>query len=325
MIHFRHFVLLAACLAAVTPATAQSVKWKHGTVEPKGDAGFIFSVKDNGFAQKRGLDIEILSFKGDALALKALIAGELDSYIGTPGGPMVAASKGADVKIVGCTWPGLTYALYTRPGINSVADLKGKTVSVSAPGALPDVFTRAMLREAGLKPADVKLVVAGSDSDRVRAVIAGVVDAAPSSSEFEIKAPSLGLKMLAHARDSVPNFIRSCVISRGDKVKDAKALTQYLAAEMDGLKFALSHRGETIALSQKITNAKADDPNAAAIYDEVVKFKAVDPTLTVDIKKLIWMRDLLAETGNIDPKFDPAKMVDTSARDAALKLSGSGS
>lgn len=313
-------------LAIATDAGAQTLtKWRHGTVEPKGDAGFIYMNKVGGFAKKRGLDVEMFTFKGDALALKATIAGELDSYIGTPGGPMIAASCGADIKIAGCTWPGLTYAFYTKPNIGSVAELKGKVISVSAPGALPDLFARAVLRELGLTPDDVKFVVAGSDSDRVRAVMAGVADAAPSSSEFAKKAPSLGLKMLVHARDVVPQFVRSCVITRGDKFKDKDALARFLAAEMEGLKYALSHRDETIALSKKITDAKPDDPNAAEIYDEVAEFKAVDPTLAVELGKLVWMRDLLAQTGNIDGKFDPAKMVDTSARDMALKIVGSGS
>jgi NitT/TauT family transport system substrate-binding protein len=326
MIRVRHLLFAAAAALSAAPASAQTLSpWHHGTVEPKGDAGFIYMNRDGGFGQKRGIDVQMFSFKGDALALKALVAGELDSYIGTPGGPMVAASKGADIKIAGCTWPGLTYAIYTKPTVNSIAELKGKTVSVSAPGALPDLFTRAVLRSAGLKPSDVKLVIAGSDADRVRSVIAGITDAAPSSSEFAAKAPSLGLKLLVHARDAVPQFVRSCVITTGAKMKEQAQLTKFLAAEMDAQKYVLTHRAETIALSQKITGAKPDDPNAAEIYDEVVKYKATDPTLAVDPAKMVWMRDLLAETGNINPKFDPTAMIDTTARDAALKLSGSGS
>jgi NitT/TauT family transport system substrate-binding protein len=314
--------LLTALLFAVTGAAAQDVKWRHGTVEPKGDAGFIFMLKEGGFAKKRGLDLEISTFKGDAIALKALIAGELDSYEGNPGGPMIAASKGADVKVAGCHWPGLTYAIYTKPNVNSVAELKGKNIAVSSPGALPDLFTRAVLRENGFRPEDVKFVVAGSDSDRVRSLSAGIVDAAPSSSEFSVKAPTMGLKMLVHARDAVPNYVRFCMITRGDKVKEANGLTRFLAAEMDAYKYTLSHRDETIALAHKITDAKADDPNAPTIYDEVVKFKSLDPTFGVDRAKLEWLRDLLAQTGNLDAKFDPGKMIDQTARDAAVKMVG---
>ena len=67
-----------------------------------------------------GIDIDMQSFKGDSILLRGLLAGELDAYIGNPGGPMIAASKGADIKIIGCPWPGLTYALFAKPEIETV-------------------------------------------------------------------------------------------------------------------------------------------------------------------------------------------------------------
>ena len=47
-----------------------------------------------GFAEKQGLKIEIQQFKGDTLALKSLLAGELDSYEGNPGSPMTVTGLG---------------------------------------------------------------------------------------------------------------------------------------------------------------------------------------------------------------------------------------
>src|SRR5262245_28068125 len=131
----------------VVPAGAEDMKlWRHGIVEAKSDAGIVFMGSKGGFAEKQGLKIEIMQFKGDTLALKALLAGELDSYEGNPGSPMVAASRGADIKLVGCYWPGLTYAIYSKPDIKSPAELKGKTFAISAPGALPDLVARAVWR-----------------------------------------------------------------------------------------------------------------------------------------------------------------------------------
>src|SRR6476660_3728771 len=61
-------------------------------------------VSTHGFAKKQGLKIEISQFKDDQLALKALIAGELDSFEGGPQGVFAADSKGGDVKLLGCHW-----------------------------------------------------------------------------------------------------------------------------------------------------------------------------------------------------------------------------
>jgi len=165
------------------PASAQELElWRHGIVEAKSDAGIVFMGSKGGFAKKQGLKIEIQQFKGDTLALKALLAGELDSYEGNPGSPMVAASRGADIKLIGCYWPGLTYAIYSKESIKSPAELKGKTFAISAPGALPDLVARAVLAQVHLSAADVKFSIMGSDADRFKALTAGIVDAAAASS-----------------------------------------------------------------------------------------------------------------------------------------------
>src|SRR3981081_253657 len=85
-------VAFAAPALAQRP-TAQPVPWRHGVLEAKSDAGFVFMPSKGGFAEKQGLKVEMLQFKGDALALKALIAGDLDTYEGSPGGAGPARTK----------------------------------------------------------------------------------------------------------------------------------------------------------------------------------------------------------------------------------------
>src|SRR3954453_6283751 len=86
---------LALAAAPLFAASAQELKvWRHGVLEAKSDAGFVFMPAEGGFAKKHGLDLKMLQFKGDALALRALLAGELDSYEGNPGAPIIAMSHG---------------------------------------------------------------------------------------------------------------------------------------------------------------------------------------------------------------------------------------
>src|SRR5215470_18018352 len=162
---------LAAVVAAVltSSAGAQQLKtWQHGIVQAKSDSGFVFMAATGGFAEKYGHKIEMVQFKGDALALKALLAGELDSYEGSPGGPMLAASHGANIKLVGCYWPGLTYGIFARATIASATDLKGKSFAISSPGALPDLLARAVLEKYDIPADAVRFSVMGSDADRFR-------------------------------------------------------------------------------------------------------------------------------------------------------------
>ena len=314
-------VMLVAC--GVQTSFAQEKVWKHGTLAPKGDAGIIYMAAENGFGKRAGVAIEMIALKGDAMLTKALMAGEIDSYEGSPGGPMIAASKGADIKIIGCSWTTLPYAIYTKPEVKTLADLKGKAIAVSDPGSLPDLFARAAIRSVGLDPnKDVQFVRAGGDADRMKALYAGVVAAAPSSSEFSVRAPKMGLKMLVHAKNVTPDYVRFCTMTT-KKVLAAKRATAvaFMSAQMKALTYAMEHEDVTTALAHKITNAKSDDPNAKAIFNEAKTDRMIDPSFGIDVKKLIYLRDLLADGGMISKSFNPATIIDTSVRiDAAAQV-----
>ena len=303
-------------------ASAQSV-WRHGMVEAKSDAGFTMMVAERGFAERRGLKLQIVHFKGDALALKALIAGELESYEGNPGGPMLAISRGAEIRTVGCYWPSLTYIIATKNTVGSVKDLKGKTFGLSSPGALPDLFARAVLESNGIAPADVTFAAMGSDADRFRAVSVGLIDAAAVSSEFTPMMPPMKLKVLVRAHDVTPDYIRFCTyMAPGTIASRGADAVKFLAAEIEALRHAMTDRADTLAVTRSVIKLKADDPRPGFVYDEVVRLNAVVPEMPIPAAKLQWMRDLLIRTGNLNSKIDLDKFVDGSVREKALALAG---
>jgi NitT/TauT family transport system substrate-binding protein len=317
-------LLSAAFLALCTPTAAQQLKtWRHGVLEAKSDAGFVFMASKGGFAEKQGLKIEMVQFKGDALALRALLAGEIDSYEGNPGSPLIAASRGAEVKMLGCYWPILNYGIFSKSSIATPKDLKGKSFAISSPGSLPDLLARAVLDQNKISGDDVKFAVMGSDADRFKALTGGVVDAAAASTEFVPFAAKSNLKLLVHAKEAVPNYLRYCLYTgsktlaqRGDDV------AHFLAAEITALRYALANRDKTIALAKEVSEAKADDPRAAYIFDEVSRYSSITPDIPVPLEKLSWMQDLLVRTGNLAKPFDLKTLVDTGAREKALALAG---
>jgi NitT/TauT family transport system substrate-binding protein len=313
----RAFASVTLLLAALTAAHAED-PWRHGTLVPKGDAGFIYMAAEGSFAKAEGLDLKMQAFQNDTLMMKALIAGELDSYEGSPISPLIAGSKGADVKILGCTWPKLTYSLFSHDGIGTIADLRGKKFGISAPGSLPDLVARTMLRQAGVAPSEVSFVAAGSDPERVRALIAKTIDAAISTSDFAAR-PELKLKTLAVASDALPQFMRQCIITRGDLIRSKRTqLVFFVTAEMKAYGFAFTHRDKVIALTRRIAGLPPGDPVAEASYREVIEQRAASPAMEIDLDKLRWLRDLLAEDGRMAAKFDPAAVTDPSIREAAL-------
>src|SRR5258706_15290624 len=87
-------------------ASAQDLKtWRHGIIEAKSDAGILYMASKRDFAGKLGLKLDLVQLKNDTIALKALLAGDLDSYEGGAGGAMAAAAPGAGGETPGCTRP----------------------------------------------------------------------------------------------------------------------------------------------------------------------------------------------------------------------------
>ncbi|MBV8537213.1 MAG: ABC transporter substrate-binding protein [Alphaproteobacteria bacterium] len=145
-------IAVAPLLASA--AGAQTSTWRHGLISAHSDAGFFFMVR-NGFAEARGLKLDIVQFKTDITALQSLIAGDLDSFEAGPASSMEAVSRGADIKIVGCNWQPLPYVIYARSTVGSLADLKGKTIAISAPAGFPAVIARGILEKNGVPPDSV--------------------------------------------------------------------------------------------------------------------------------------------------------------------------
>jgi NitT/TauT family transport system substrate-binding protein len=310
-----------ACLLS-QPAAAQEKVWKHGLINAKADAGIFLMVSKRDFAAKQGLKLEILQFKDDQIALKSLIAGEVDSFEGGPQGVFAADAKGADVKILGCHWVVVPHGIYAKENIAKVADLKGKSIAVSAPNSMPDMLARSALEKYGVSDKDVKLAAIGSDHDRYQALIGGVVDAAVVSNEYQPVAPK-NVHLLVAGRDVVPNFLRVCIISTAKKLAErGDDAVKFLAAEMNALHFALSNRDATVALTREIINAKLDDPRPFFVYDDAVEHKAVDPTLPLPAEKIQWIQEQMVKSGKLAKPLDIKDVTAPEFRERALKLVG---
>jgi ABC-type nitrate/sulfonate/bicarbonate transport system substrate-binding protein len=315
----RYFATVAMAILAASASAADLKPWKHVVIEPKGDAGFMLMVGERDFASRHGLKLEIVPMKNGALAHKALLAGEVDSIESSPGASIIAGARGADIKIIGCDWPGVPHGLMVKSTINKVEDLKGKTIAVAAPGSLPNLLVNAILEQNKIPLSDVRFANLGGDLDRYKAVTAGVADAGIVAAEFMAVAPK-DVKMLVYGHDVLPNYVRLCLSMTGKTLTSRRAdAIAFVAAEMDALKFALSHRDETIKLTQSAIHAKPDDPRPAYAFDDTISCRAIDPSVTLPLDKLTWMHSELVKAGNLKAPFDIATMTAPDIRAEALK------
>jgi NitT/TauT family transport system substrate-binding protein len=312
----------ALLMLAAVSTEAQEKVWKHGILEAKADSGFIGMVATGDFAKKYGLKVEITQIKAGATLMKALIAGEIDSVDMGAAEEIVAGARGAGVKIVGCTWPGMPQVVLAKDTIKTPQDLKGRTVAISSPGSLPDLVFKGMLREKKIPVADVQMAVQGADLDRYKSLISGITDAAVVSNEFVPVMPK-DVHVLMKAGDVVTKFLRLCLATNASVLKSKRDdLAKFVAAEMAAYKYAETHPDAAIKLAHEMTHTGADDKRAAFIVDQAIKEKQTDAALNIPADRIQWMEELFKTAGvivNVVPLVD---LVDESVRADAAKLAG---
>lgn len=316
-------LLLTACGGQSQPAsgTPAPIPWKHGIIVPKGDAGFELMAREKGYYKAHGVDVEFQQFAGNVQLNQALIAGVIDSGEESADPAFSADLKGGTLKIIGSTIPGNPFGVLARAGINSFSDLKGKTIGVSQPGALPDVLMRAMLKAKGVDPNSVTAVNAGADAERYNAVKGGKIDAAAVSSEFVPMSKKDGINLLGLANDVVPLYPRFVIVANGDALKSRPdGAVRFLAGEMEGLRYALSHRQEELQLTSRTINLPVDDPRITYLYDAIKDGNMVAPNCDIPRAKIEWLQNLRVDLGIQKSKVDLNTLIDDSFRQKALKL-----
>jgi NitT/TauT family transport system substrate-binding protein len=313
-------LLLAAAGAGNSPRAQTLKPWRHGFLELKSDAGFVLMPFQHQLPAKYGLTIDTVQFRDGALALKALVAGKVDSIEGEAGEGIIAAMRGADVRTVGCPWPKLPQALFVRGAIGQIEDLRGKAIATAAPGSPHHIMMRTLLEKNSIPVSAVTLAAVGGDLDRHKALAAGIVDGAVVSSEYLAVSPP-GIGILAAARDVLPDFMRLCLNITGKTIGARRDdAVRFLAIQSEGLHYAFAHRYETIELARERSGAKFDDPRPAFVYDEYVKHHMVDPNLPLNVAKLESMQQVLVKNGSLAKAGDIMAIVDTFLRTEALDL-----
>jgi NitT/TauT family transport system substrate-binding protein len=303
-------------------ACAQSSKpWRHGLIMPKSDAGILLMAAQHGFFKKMGLDVQIVPIQDDQILTKATIAGDLDSFEGGPSGVLIANSHGADIKVVGCSWLIVPHGIFVHDNITSMDQLKGKTIAISSPGAFPDIFAKGALAHFNISPDSVKYASLGGDLDRYKALVAHVVDAAVVSGEYAPIAAKEHIKMLVSAQEALPQFVRMCISANGKSLATRpQDAAKFLAGEMLGLRYAVTHKDEAMKVTQQLAGIKPDDPRPSYIYDLAMKEHAIGTDLPIPMDKFEWLNNELVTVGSLTKPMDLSKVLDPKPREAALKL-----
>jgi NitT/TauT family transport system substrate-binding protein len=166
----------AAAGGALTPVKLQ-LQWVT-----QGQFAGYFAAVDQGFYQKRGLDVQILEGGVDIVPQTVLAQGNADYAIAWVPKALASREQGAGITDVAQVFQrsGTYQVSFANKGISDPAALRGKKVGNWGFGNEFELF--AGMTKAGIAPADVTLVQQQFD---MQALLSGEIDAAQAMSYNE--------------------------------------------------------------------------------------------------------------------------------------------
>jgi NitT/TauT family transport system substrate-binding protein len=175
--------------------------------------------REQGLFAKNGVTVDAKYFESYTDSLTALSTGNLDANSQTLNDTLSSVSGGAKqtVVLVNDNSTG-NDQIIARPGINSIADLKGKKVAAEQ-GTVDHYLLLLALRKAGLTEKDVQFTPLLTDA-AAAAFVAGKVDAVGVFAPFTTTALGLpGSKAVATSKD-FPGAIPDHLVFASSFVKD---------------------------------------------------------------------------------------------------------
>ena len=244
--------------SASTPASEpaeefETVDLRVAYMPNMGSNSLLATALNMGYFEEMGLNVTLTEFQGGPAEIAAMASGDIDiSQIGH-GAHALCIEGQAKIFHLDCTSLADAVVANTEKGINSIADLKGKTIGVSS-GTSAEIILNLALASAGLTQDDVTLTEMDANG-MVTAMVSGGVDACATWSPSTMTiANALGDKALTLATNN-------------DYVDQVTFPSSFITTE----KFASENHDVLVRFSRALL--KAQDYRAANI-EEVAKWVA---------------------------------------------------
>ena len=213
----------------------------------------LWIAADKNLFSKYGLNVD-LRYIAPATATQALIGKNLE--IINPGGEIVEAGlNGEPVVYIAGIMNRAVMSIYAKPEITSLADLKGKVLAVTVPGATTDFAARVLLQQARLTPGkDVKLIYLKGMVEILTGINQGNADAGIFTSPTTLKAQHAGLKELVNVTEQNIPMIHAALASTKEYIKTRPDnVRRFLQAYLEGIKISRTDADYTKQIIGKYT------------------------------------------------------------------------
>jgi NitT/TauT family transport system substrate-binding protein len=323
-------VLIAAAANSAVGADLPTLRYGAGDGLPH--LPLVIAQKQ-GFFAKEGVQVEIIKNpitgpdSNSQAALKgydpALERGGLADMTAVNGGFFIdAVLNGSDVVVVGVLTANPVYSLVVRPEIKGYADLKGKTITLTAPWDSITLTSRALLAKNGVGHDEFKFEAIKMSDARLECMKQGQCAAIMAVQPTDAQAVNmaLGFRILGRTIEAGPVTFYMDAVRREWAKTHQDVIVRYLRAEGDAIRFIHDPKNRAA-----VAKAIAEVSRAPKDMIDQLLAECADPSLRIlsdhgefDMAGFDNLLRFAKESGNWDKPFPPAeKFVDLTYEKAA--------
>src|SRR6266851_5407484 len=150
---------LCCALLLAGPSAQAADKVIAGSLGGQAPLWAIYVAVHKGFFAAEDIDLELNFAQSGAAVTQQLTAASLDVALSVGiTDPIRAIDKGASLALIRVVGNAAPYVLIGRSGLKTIADLKGKTVSIGQVSDITAVYFERMMAANGLRKGDYEVI-----------------------------------------------------------------------------------------------------------------------------------------------------------------------
>jgi NitT/TauT family transport system substrate-binding protein len=332
-------VRIAASLAAVTMLATMAAacggdgggsggageqeRLQIGFAAPNQVYSAAYVAMSKGFFAEQRFQPQVVITQTSSGAVQQAASGSVQLAAGTPDAALLGINQGAAVSVIATTIKGSPLSVVTRSNVRSWAELRGKTIGVSALKGGEIALLRRLLAANGLRQGDYDVVVSGATPAKAAALRQGSIVAAVLFSPTDYALRAQGFRILGSTA-SVPQAEQiplTVYFTNKEWAKENEHGLRVARALVKANRWLQDPANRDEAVRIFAAAAKQQPQHVAATYklwfDDM---KIGTPDGRIDRAEIQNVIDLLVQDGDIKaPLPTPDKFIDTSFMDAAAR------
>jgi NitT/TauT family transport system substrate-binding protein len=233
--------------------------------------GGFYQAKATGLYEKAGLDV-VLKMGGPQInGMQLLLGGETDVMMGYDLQVLKALEQGLPVITIATSFQYDLQGMMTHPDVNSLADLKDKTILVATPGRStwwPWLKAKYKYTEEQTRPYTFNLQPFFADKNLVQ-------QAYPTSEPFAAKQAGIPAKYFLFADYGYPPYGTTMVATQPFVDKHPDAVARFVKASLEGWRSYLHNPAPGNALI-KVDNPRMSDEQIAFAVEQLKAIKVLE-------------------------------------------------